>query len=296
MILCIGTLADKTFCHTLARLKEKEIGFDVLDIGYLCYKGKIHLSFQEPLKSHYFDFQQNCFSNYSAIYSRLIDISTGTTDELFRKRAASMCQALSKYLRVIKTPVLNRPLLDQTNFSKLFHAVHITTLTGWRIPRSCLTNQAEEAVKFFESCGGHVIYKGCSSAKTWISKLKQDDLSRLHVIARCPVLFQEQIEGPDVRIHVVGNEIFPEMICSPHIDYRLTRKNQYSFIEPPTEITEGCIALSEKTGIPFLGIDFKIDKHGNWYFLEANNLPCYEGYDKRKKYAISDSIINWLLK
>ncbi|MFL5629622.1 MAG: hypothetical protein ACJ788_28960, partial [Ktedonobacteraceae bacterium] len=61
------------------------------------------------------------------------------------------------------------------------------------------------------------------------------------------------------------------------------------------DIAEGCIAIAQDCQTPFLGIDFKIQQNsGIWFFLEANSMPCYQGYDQRAGGAISRAIAEWL--
>jgi hypothetical protein len=51
--------------------------------------------------------------------------------------------------------------------------------------------------------------QGASGTKTWRGPHDADrDDGRLALLGECPVLFQERIVGPDVRVHVVGERIF----------------------------------------------------------------------------------------
>jgi len=189
--------------------------------------------------------------------------------------------------------VLNPPAGDQSNFTKLYHSVAIASSNNWLMPHSCLTNNEATALEFIEK-HKDVIYKGCSSAKTWARKFVAADAGRLKGLKSSPVLFQQLINGPDVRIHIVGEEMFAEKIISSSVDYRTIKGNNYQKIEVPPIIQQGCINLVKETCTPFLGIDFKIEgKTGDWYFLEANNMPCYQGYDVRSGYKISGAIKNW---
>jgi len=45
----------------------------------------------------------------------------------------------------------------------------------------------------------------------------------------------------------------------------------------------------------FSGVDFKVSDTGEWFFLEANSSPCYQGYDCRLGGAISDALADYLL-
>jgi hypothetical protein len=53
--------------------------------------------------------------------------------------------------------------------------------------------------------------------------------------------------------------------------------------------------LSQSMNCPLLGVDFKIDAtSGAWVFLEANPMPCFQGYDMRCGGAIGTAILDYL--
>jgi glutathione synthase/RimK-type ligase-like ATP-grasp enzyme len=111
-----------------------------------------------------------------------------------------------------------------------------------------------------------------------------------------PVLFQQRIEGPDIRVHVVDAKVFAEQIIAPVVDYRNARgKNSYAPATVPPEIAEACVQISKIANQPLMGIDFKVEHtSGKWYFLEANSMPCYQPYDKRAGGQISEAIAAYL--
>jgi len=191
--------------------------------------------------------------------------------------------------------VLNPPSRDASNFTKLFHAAWLAGACGCRVPRSCLTSSPHEARRFIASCEGGAIFKGASARKTWVTAYDVTlHEERLPLLATAPVLFQERIVGPDVRVHIVGERTFPEAVESNDVDYRTKRDNRYRPCALPAEIRSICTRMVELLDTPFLGIDFKIDRAtGDWYFLEANSMPCYQGYDVRCGGAIGRAIAEW---
>jgi glutathione synthase/RimK-type ligase-like ATP-grasp enzyme len=109
------------------------------------------------------------------------------------------------------------------------------------------------------------------------------------------VLLQERIEGPDVRVHVVGQQVFSEMIEFDGVDYRSQRSARHQSTSLPPALAAACVDLAQKTGLTLAGIDFKISSQSEaWYFLEINSMPCYQGYDKRAGGRIGDAIADWL--
>jgi glutathione synthase/RimK-type ligase-like ATP-grasp enzyme len=297
MILCLGLAADPTFIHTLRALRRARVNFDVVDIAQLAHSGTIEGTLLNPLnttiKLHAASYTLGL---YSGIFSRLVNVSDGAPSERLRHRAEGIYHALGRLLSDCGLSTINPPIRDNSNFTKLFHAVALAYGAKWRIPRSCLTNDPEEALKFIEECDGNVIFKGASGVKTWATKYDRSlHHERLSWLPRSPVLFQECIVGEDVRVHVVGSRTFAEGIESPQIDYRYSRNNRYRQVETPSDISTGCARLVSEMRLPFLGVDFKVaSRSGIWYFLEANSLPCYEGYDRRAGGRISGAIVEWL--
>lgn len=297
MILCVGLIADETFCHTLRALRRSGAAFDVVDFAQLACAGDAELSgsgeAEGTLALHGATYRLEC---YRRVYVRLLDVSDAAPRPDLRTRAVGLYRALTTWLTHTPTPVLNPPLVDNSNFSKLYHAVAAARRVGWTIPRSCLTNNREKALEFVASCPDGVVFKGTSAAKTWATLYDPArHEARLSALAATPVLFQERITGPDVRLHVVGDQAFAECIESASLDYRTVRGNSCRRIEPPASIAAGGVALAAESRLPLLGIDFKVDRRtGQWFFLEANTLPCYEAYDRRAGGAISRAIVRWL--
>jgi glutathione synthase/RimK-type ligase-like ATP-grasp enzyme len=297
MILCIGSVADDTFRHSLLCLRKYGLQCDIIDLAQFIYSGELHVLLRDidnsVLSLHNKTYMIN---SYQGILIRLIDISEGTPNEQLKRKAAGFYQALRQLFSNISLRVVNPPRRDDSNFSKLYHATLLASITGWQIPRSCLTNKVERALEFIDSCPAGAIFKGASSVKTWATSYDPElHKARLPLLHNCPVLFQERIEGPDVRVHIVGEQLFAELIESSQLDYRVSRTNKFSTLQVPDDIARGCIAIARDCQTPFLGIDFKIQQNsGIWFFLEANSMPCYQGYDQRAGGAISRALAEWL--
>jgi len=298
MILCIGSAADDTFCHTLAAFNKSNIKVDTLDIGQFSLSGELLIPVHD-LKNATLTIHEKTYhlNDYWGVWIRLVEIAEAAPSKLFKQKSAGLQIALNRLFSNISLPVINPPIRDASNSSKLFHAVSLSTIAGWQIPRSCLTNQESQALSFIDSCNEQVIFKGASSRKTWATLYRKEiHTAHLCALQSAPVLFQERINGPDVRVHAVGDQLFAESIESDDLDYRISKDNHYKSISLPDDIAKGCRLLCMSCNIPFLGIDFKINRAtGEWFFLEANTMPCYQGYDRRANGAISRAIIEWLI-
>jgi glutathione synthase/RimK-type ligase-like ATP-grasp enzyme len=295
-VLCIGSASDQTFVHTLASLRSAGLPFDALDLGQLALSGGIDIPWSDPLRALFtLHGRQYRLDAYSSVFIRTTGLVDAAPSQQLRCRAAAQAQAISQLLSSAPLLVVNPPGGELSNAAKLFQGVTLAAETGWLIPRSCLTARPDTARAFVASCPAGVIYKGGSGAKTWVRLFGPEDEARLHLLTGCPVLFQERIDGPDVRIHVIGERCFGEMIEAAGPDYRRARGNRFSPLAVPPEIAAGCVLLTRVCKRPFLGIDFRIQREsGEWYFLEANPQPGYSYYDQRADGAIGRALAEFL--
>ncbi|MDS0137867.1 MULTISPECIES: hypothetical protein [unclassified Amycolatopsis] len=297
MILCLGAAADPTFTAGLRGLRRAGIPFRPVDLPSLAMRGKIRIPLDSPADTVLsLDGESHRLGDFGAIWCRLVEIAFAAPTPELAAASAGQTEALARILEFVPLKVMNPPLREASGFTKLLHAVALGEVGGWQIPATCLTTDPEEALDFVRGCRTGAIFKGVSATKTWATVFEPPHESRLPRLAHLPVLFQERIIGPDVRVHVVGDQSFGELIDSPVLDYRTVRGvNDYRPLEVPREIAEGCTRLTGHCRVPLLGVDFKIERAtGQWVFLEANSMPCFEGYDERAGGAISRAIAEWL--
>lgn len=297
MILCLGLAADPTFTAGLRALHRAGLAFRPVDLPSLALRGSVRIPLDSPQDTVLsVGDETHRVGDFSAIWCRLVEVASAAPAPELAAASAGQTEALARILEFVPGKVMNPPLRETSGFTKLLHAVALGEVGGWRIPETCLTSDPAEAMDFVRRCRTGVIFKGASATKTWATLFEPHHEPLLPRLVHLPVLFQERITGPDVRIHVVGDRSFGELIDSPVLDYRTVRGvNDYRPLVPPPEIAEGCARLTEHCGVPLLGVDFKIERAtGEWFFLEANSMPCFEGYDERAGGAISRAIAEWL--
>jgi hypothetical protein len=294
VILCIGSAADDTFLYLLAKIRERRatVAVDVIQLAltgsFILRPGGGTLAVAG---------REIRLSEISGCWIRLPGVHSMGPDPHSQRLVAGTERSLEIALNYLPAPVVNPPLLEPSNFSKPAHLLYLAAAAGFAVPESCATNDPEQAKAFIDKHDGRVVYKGMSSTKTWVRRWDpESDLSRLDLIRPTPVFFQRLITGPDVRAHVAAGTIHAERIDSAAIDYRTSHhSNTYRSITCPDETAEACLRLSATMNCPLLGVDFKIDdRTGRWVILEANTLPCFQGYDRRANGAISRAILNYL--
>lgn len=237
----------------------------------------------------------------TAVYSRLMDdqrlpdVAAEGPGSRLRVRARTFHAVLAEWIDVAPPTVLNRARAQASNGSKPYQAQLIRE-QGFSVPETLVTNDPE-AVKDFHSRHGRVVYKSMSGVRSIVHELTQADYGRLSSIRWCPVQFQEFVSGTDVRVHVVGKDVFATRIVSDGIDYRYaTREGLSTELEEtvlPDDVAARCTALAESLDLPFAGIDLRMSA-GRIVCFEVNPSPAFSYYESHTGQPISAAVARLL--
>lgn len=294
-VLLIGSPLDRTFKYTCECFQQEHSCFDVLDLNDYYKDGSILDRPSGPLRiaveSRAFD-----LSDYTSVFVRLAPPPLQSLSDADKASVLSRYCGMRAILQSSSGFIVNPPHQDGGNSSKPFQNWFMGTF-GFRVPPSLATNSPEEAAQFIKLHRGEVIYKSMSSVRSKVGSIQSRQTSDLARVKACPVMFQKQIFGTDVRLHVVGEDGFGEEIqVRDTVDYRFSNNRPVCQpITAPDDILAKCILFMRYAKLPFVGFDFKIDNvNGDWVLLEANPSPGYEGYDRRLGGRISRALISIL--
>ena len=188
--------------------------------------------------------------------------------------------------------VINRPGAMASNNSKPHQSVSARSV-GFRVPETLITTDPE-AVRQFAAVHGQVIYKSISGTRSIVTSLSEHDLERLGDVRWCPTQFQKLIAGTDVRVHVVGERVFPCEIESSATDYRYGESTMRAS-EVPAEAADRCIALARRLGLELAGIDLRRTPDGDWYCFEANPCPAFDCFGPVVSDAVAAAVVDRML-
>ncbi len=192
--------------------------------------------------------------------------------------------------------VVNAPAVQMSNNSKPYQSL-IIRQCGLDIPEMCITSCVDEAESFLARYPA-AIYKSISGSRSIVKRVDADALRNLYKIKYCPVQFQEQVTGFNVRVHVVGERVIATRICSDAVDYRYAKTEGLSatlepyFLTP--ELAYKCINLSKRLQLPFAGIDLMITGDGRTVCFEVNPSPGYSYYELSTGQPISQALADYL--
>jgi glutathione synthase/RimK-type ligase-like ATP-grasp enzyme len=161
------------------------------------------------------------------------------------------------------------------------YQLKLATEQGWRIPRTCITNDPATAREFAAAerrrgCG--VIYKPFGGTpQTWRETrlLGDADEAQLDLVRLAPVIFQEAIPGGvDIRVTIVGERIFAAEIRptgdAAAFDFRIEPDAPIVEHRLPEHVEARLRMLMGRLGLLYGAVDLRLAPNGDYVFLEVN--------------------------
>jgi RimK-like ATP-grasp domain len=242
-------------------------------------------------------------NSISGTYVRLMDerFLPGADASNPDPRSLRFHQLLHDWLNIAPGRVVSRPAAMLSNMSKTYQAGLIRRC-GFEIPETLVTNCPQQALAFVARCkeaNDDVIYKSISGTRSIVQTFQDEDVKRLERIRWCPTQFQRKVRGRDVRVHVIGDQVFATAIQSDATDYRYAQRQEGAPAELSATVLslatqQACIELSTLLNLPFTGIDLRITPEGKTVCFEANPCPAYSYYEYHTGAPIARALVHWL--
>jgi glutathione synthase/RimK-type ligase-like ATP-grasp enzyme len=214
------------------------------------------------------------------------------------QRAFAFEGALTSWIELTPALVVNRPSAMASNNAKPYQ-LQLIRASGFDVPDTLVTTDAQAIAEFWDH-HKEVIYKSISGVRSIVTKLGADDRDRLRDVCACPTQFQQYIDGTDVRVHVVGDEVFGCEIHSAAHDYRYPHRQSTDVrlqrCDIPADVAARCRQLAASLGLLVTGIDLRRTPNGNWYCFEANPSPGFTYFEEATGHPISDAIASVLAR
>jgi glutathione synthase/RimK-type ligase-like ATP-grasp enzyme len=211
------------------------------------------------------------------------------------QHAQNVGDVLSAWADVTQAYVVNRPSASASNGSKPAQLRDIAT-AGFSVPDTLVTNDPD-SVRAFSARHDSVICKSTSWIRSKVRSLLKG--APLDSVQCCPTQFQSRVPGVDVRVHVVGAEIFATRIVSKADDYRYAvdaglPRPRLDSADPPRDIADRCLLLASMLGLPVAGIDLRVTPDGEWFCFEVNPSPAFSYYENCTGQPISTAVAGLL--
>jgi len=205
--------------------------------------------------------------------------------------------ALGSLYRLLPCKWVNPLETTKAHKHKSFQLKQMSDL-GIRIPKTMVTNSVEHVRELYDHCEGNVILKyPQGGTNTEHLSLAQLNSSEFHTMLKAvPVKVQECIDGLDIRVYVLNDQIFALEIHSDELDFRKTPLAYRQAVELPEHIQQQCFRLREAQGLIFTGIDMKLTPAGEYVFFEANPTPVFLYDEIATGYPLSRLIAEYLVQ
>jgi glutathione synthase/RimK-type ligase-like ATP-grasp enzyme len=182
----------------------------------------------------------------------------------------------------------------RSNGSKPFQA-QLIARHGFRVLETLVTNEPVEVIDFARA-HGRLIYKSVSGIRSIVRELDvAADLDRIRGLA---TQFQALIDGDDVRVHVVGDDVFATAVHTEAVDYRYAardgREVEHHAVQLDAETAARCVALARALDLPLCGIDLRRTTSGDYVCFEVNPMPAFSYYQGLTGQPIARSVVSAL--
>ena len=191
--------------------------------------------------------------------------------------------------------------------------LRLASEVGLEVPRTLVTNRAEDARDFWRRLEGRVvtkmqhsfaIYREGRENVVYTTRVREEDLGDLDGLSLCPMTFQEELtKVVELRVTVAGTRVMAASIDSARraqteVDWRrdgVGLMHEWERYELPPQIESGLLALQRKLGLNYGAADFIVTPDGRHVFLEVNPVGEFFWLDRDPGLPISDSLAAVLL-
>jgi hypothetical protein len=303
MILLWGIPEDSPLAVVRAALHQRRAPTFVVD-QYAVLETSLELTVGAEIRARLRVGSRSCdLSHVTAAYirpyesRRLLRGKAAGEGSAAWRHAEELDEGLTLWSELTSALVVNRIEAMAGNGSKPYQALQIRS-SGFDVPDTLITTDPAAAAEFWER-HGVVVYKSVSSVRSIVSRLMPEHRDRLADIQWCPTQFQAYVPGTDVRVHVVGKELFACEILSDADDYRYpARQGGEASIHPyalPDECADRCLALATEMELLVAGIDLRRTPDGRWFCFEVNPSPGFTYYQNHTGHPIDQAIAELLL-
>jgi glutathione synthase/RimK-type ligase-like ATP-grasp enzyme len=170
---------------------------------------------------------------------------------------------------------------------------------GFPVPETLVTTDRAALEAFWEK-HRQIVYKSISGVRSIVTRLSPSHRERFGDLANCPTQFQQWISGTDVRVHVVGDDVFACRVTSSATDYRYPRNEEerpeIQSYDLPVSLAGRCRQLVTALSLEVAGIDLRLTPEGQWFCFEVNPSPGFTYYEQATGQPIADSIARLLAR
>ena len=212
-------------------------------------------------------------------------------------------EAVSGLWQLLDARWVNDPKRDEIASRKAYQLA-VAAQVGMRVPETLVTSDPAEATAFVEANRKErVIFKTFSCThEIWRETrlLRDEELALLDNVRFAPVIFQEYVEAEaDLRITVVGDELFAAAIDSRDTDYPVDFRMSLGqadvqAVELPEHVVRDLRTFMSRLGLAYGAIDMRRTPSGEYVFLEINTAGEFLFVEDRTGQPIARAVATLL--
>ncbi|HEX4270741.1 MAG TPA: hypothetical protein VHZ32_05120 [Rhizomicrobium sp.] len=296
MILILGGLVDSIVAHIVHRLTDRKVPFLIADPRQF---GQTWMLTWERRGGVFRAWLTQAGQARSLDDIRSVYVHEATAEMQDAPLSSNEVRwLLNSFIENTPMRVANRLSATATNFSKPWQQ-QVIAAAGFVTPRTLVTNLPDAAREFYGRCKRRVIYKSVSARRSIVQRMTDADLERLDLLAAGPVQFQEWLPGVDIRVHVMGSQVYATEITTEATDYRYSGREEkgrtMSGITLPEGVSENCVQLTQALGLVSAGVDLRRMPAGKYCCFEVNARPAFSFFEQYTGQRIADGLIDALL-
>jgi glutathione synthase/RimK-type ligase-like ATP-grasp enzyme len=216
--------------------------------------------------------------------------------------ASETHQAIGGVLSSLACPWMNPPGEDEAAHRKPFQWA-VAREAGLRLPDTLVTTDPASARAFLgERGGGRTVFKAfLATEQGWRETrlVRDEDLAKLDTVRLAPVIFQEYVDGVDLRVTIVGGRVFAAEIDATGTSYpadmrMVIGEAQIRPVELPDEVEAALHRLMSRLGLVYGAIDLRRRPDGTHMFFEVNPAGQWMFVEQRTGLPITAAVATTL--
>ncbi len=191
---------------------------------------------------------------------------------------AEWTAALAGFVRMAGGFWVNDPGSEEVARRKLVQ-LEAARRVGLPVPRTLVTNDLPRALAFAKGCRAGAIVKSLASTVEggYTRRVRARDGWLRDRLRTGPAIVQERVEGLDLRVTIVGREVFAMSLDAraggDPDDVRVDWERVSATARPvrlPPDLCRRLLALQRRLGLLYGAIDLRRRRNGAYAFLEVN--------------------------
>jgi hypothetical protein len=167
---------------------------------------------------------------------------------------------------------------------------------GLRVPRTLVASRVEEALPFLRALRGRAVVKSLSSlAGDYTRRATPGEVETR--LARGPAILQERVDGVDLRVTVVGRELFCMEADARGTDHPDDVRAGSTPARPgrlPAALSRRILRLLDLLGLEYGALDLRRRDDGEHLFLEVNPAGQWLHAEQATGHPITAAVVRLL--